>query len=258
MFDFSKIFGGGAPAQQPAQPGPTNNPNQNPAPAQPASSAVTAPNGTIPADGNKAADPSPTAKYADLWEPAKTEEPKPGDQSQVLTPEKMLEAASKVDFRKVLDQEALAKIKAGGDDAVGALADLLNKTGQQVYGQSIVVAQKLAERAVADAEARFAKELPNLVRRQTAQEALISDNPAFKDPAVAPVVAAVQAQMQTKFPKATASELNVMAREYLRDAASVLSSDPKALAAATASAKKKAGDEDWDSWMSTPLSSTSE
>lgn len=255
-FDLSKIFGNGTPAQAPAAPNPTNNPAQNPAPAQPASSAVTAPNGTVPADGNKAADQSPTAKYADLWEPPKTEESKAPDQSQ-LTPEKMLEAAAKVDFRKVLDQESLAKIKAGGDEAVGALADLLNKTGQQVYGQSIVVAQKLAERAVSDAEARFTKELPNLIRRQSAQEALLSENPAFKDPAVAPVVAAIQTQLQAKYPKATASELNEMARDFMKQAAGVLSSDPKAAAAASASAKKKAGEEDWDSWMTTPVSSDS-
>lgn len=257
MSFFDRIFGA-APAPAPAAPNPSNNPNQNPAPAQPASSAVTAPNGTVPADGNKAADQSPLAKHKDLWEPPKTDSAKEPDNSQALTPEKMLEAASKVDFRKVLDQESLAKIKAGGDEAVSALADLLNKTGKQVYGQSIVVSQKLVERAVQDAEARFAKELPNLVRRQTAQEALISDNPAFKDPAVAPVVAAVQAQMQAKYPNATAAELNAMAKEFLRDAASVLSSDPKALAAANASNKKKSDAEDWDSWMTTPVSSTSE
>ncbi|MFZ1301765.1 MAG: hypothetical protein WAQ27_04315 [Candidatus Microsaccharimonas sp.] len=254
-FDFSKIFGSGTPAPAPATPNPTNNPAQNQPPAQPASSTVTAPNGTVPADGNKPGEQSPTAKYADLWEPPKTEEPKPGEQSQALTPEKMLEAASKVDFRKVLDQESLAKIQAGGPEAVGALADLLNKTGQTVYGQSVVVSKRLIDDAVQQARTEFMKELPSLVRRQTAQEALISDNPAFKDPAVAPVVAAVQAQMQAKFPKATASELNEMAREYLRNAASVLSSDPKALAAQTAATRKKSDAEDWDSWMSTPLSS---
>ena len=255
-FDFSKIFGGGTPAQAPAAPNPTINPATNPAPAQPASSAVTAPNGTVPADANKPGEQSPTAKYADLWEPPKTEETKPGEQSQ-LTPEKMLEAASKVDFRKVLDQESLAKIKAGGDEAVAALADLLNKTGQTVYGQSVVVSKKLIDQAVSEAESRFAKEIPNLVRRQTAQEALISENPAFKDPAVAPVVAAIQSQLQLKFPKATASELSEMARDYMKQAAGVLSSDPKALAAAQASAKKKAGEDDWDAWMTTPMSSSS-
>lgn len=256
-FDFSKIFGGGTPAPAPAAPNPTNNPNTNPAPAAPASSSVTAPNGTVPAGANNQEDASPLAKHKDLWEPPKTEEPKPGEQSQALTPEKMLEAASKVDFRKVLDQESLAKIKAGGDEAVGALADLLNKVGQQSYGQSIVVSQKLVEKAVREAREDFASQLPNLIRRQSAQEALLSENPAFKDPAVAPVVAAIQSQMQVKFPNATASELNEMAREFMRDAAKVLSSDPKALAAAQASAKKKAGEDDWDAWMTTPMPSSS-
>lgn len=246
MSFFEKIFGG-APAPAPAAPTPTNNPAQNQPPAQPASSAVTAPNGTVPADGNTAAPASPTEKFKDLWDPVKTEEGKEPQQSQGLTPEKMLEAAGKVDFRKVLDQESLAKIKNGGDEAVGALADLLNKTAQTVYGQSTVVAQKLVENAVNEARAEFASQLPNLVRRQSAQEALLNENPAFKDPAVAPVVAAIQSQLQTKYPKATANELNEMAREYFKTAAGVLSSDPKAEAAARATKTAAAG-EDWEAW----------
>lgn len=254
MSFFEKIFGQAPAAPAPAPASTTNNPNTNQPPAPPASSTVTAPNGLVPEDGNKKPEESPAAKYADLWEPPKTEESKQVDNSRALTPAKMLEAAAKVDFSKVLDQESLAKIKAGGDDAVTALATLLNKTSQQVYGQSIVVAKQLTDQAVSDAEARFTKELPNLIRQQSARESLLSENPAYKNPVVAPVVAAIQSQLQLKYPKATASELNEMAREVMKDAAGVLSSDPKAEAADKISKKKTIDAEDWDSWINTPVS----
>lgn len=255
MSIMEKVFGaiglGNAPA--PAQPTPTNNPNTNSAPANPASSAVTAPNGTVPADANKQEEQSPLAKHKDLWEPPKTEEAKPGAESKTeLTPEKMLEAAAKVDFRKVLNPESLAKIKNGGDDAVQALADLLNQASQQTYGQSVVVAKKLVDSAVEQARQEFAAQIPNLVRGQAAKEALLSQNPAFKDPAVAPVVAAIQSQLQLKFPQATAQELNEKAMEYFKDAAGVLSGAPKPQ---TPEANKTAGEIDWDGWINTPTPS---
>jgi hypothetical protein len=249
---FQKIFGS-APA--PAPVAPTNNPATNPAPAAPASSQGTAPNGVVPADGNTPGDKSPTEAYKTLWDPIKTEEGQQEQQSSGLTPEKMLEAASKVDFRKVLDPESLAKIKNGGDDAVAALADLLNKQGQTVYGQSLVVAQKLVEKAVSDAEAKFSKQIPDFVRGQSAREALISQNSAFKDPAVAPVVAAIQSQLQLKYPTATASELAQMAQDYFKTAASVLTSDPKAAKAAAEKQAAAAGD-DWEAWIQTSPTSS--
>ena len=252
MSFFSNIFGGApAPAAAPAAPGPTNNLANNAAPAPPANSAVTAPNGTVPPEGNKAADQSPTEKFKDLWDPVKTEDGKPGDKPQGLTPEQMLEAASKVDFRKVLDQESLAKIKAGGDEAVGALADLLNKTGQSVYGQGLVVTQKLIEKAVSEAREDFQKQLPQYVRGAAARDSLIKDNAAFKDPAVAPVVEAIQSQLQAKFPNATADELSEMARDYFKAASGVLTSDPKS----KTTAPKKSNSDDWEEWITTPIGS---
>ena len=244
---FTNIFT--PPAAAPAPAAPTNNPAQNPAPPAPASSAGTAPNGVIPADGQKPGDQSPADKFNTLWDPIKTEEPKPGEQSQGLTPEKMLEAAAKVDFRKVLDPQSLAKIQAGGEEATAALADLLNKTAQQVYGQSIVVSQKLVERAVEEAKGEFASRIPSFVKNQTAQEALISANPAFKNPAVAPVVASVQAQLQQKYPNATAQEIAQLAQDYFKQAAQAFAGQPTTPASDN---KSTAGDFDWDSWIETP------
>jgi hypothetical protein len=239
IFGALGIGGGNNPPAPAPQPSPTNNLNTNPAPTPQNPPGNTAPNGVVPPDGEK---PSPDAKFNELWQPVKKDKEQTSPEDS-LTPEKMLEAASKVDFTKVLDAESLAKIKAGGDDAVQALAQLLNRTGQAVYGQSTVVAQKLAERAVAKAREEFAAEVPNLVRRHSNREALLTDNAAFKDPAVAPIVQAVQTQLEQKFPNATAEELKTLAREYFAHAAGKLNPTP---VAPVDPAKK---DVDWDEWF---------
>lgn len=224
---MQRIFGSN-PTPQPQQPGVTNNPAQNPPPAGTQQSQQTAPNGVVPEGANKGdAAQSPTDKFADLWEPPKQDEGKSGAGQEGLTPEKMLEAASKVDFKRVLDQESLAKITAGGDGAIEALANLLNKTSQTVYGQSTVVAQKLIEAEVAKARQEFMEQIPSLIKKQTMRDNLLTDNPAFRKPSVAPIVEAIQVQLAQKHPKATAAELNAMAKEYLQAAASDFAPAPR-------------------------------
>lgn len=256
---FEKIFGAATatPALPPAPQTPTNNPANNPAPAAPASSSVTSPNGTIPADGAKPGEQSPPDKFSKLWDPAEPDQTKQGEQTPApgLTPEKMLEAAEKVDFRKALNPELITKLQSGGAEAVQATLDLMNQTAQQVYGQSVVVSQKLVERAVEQAKEEFAKQIPNFVKSQAARESLLSDNPAFKDPRVAPIVGAVQQQLQLKHPQASAAEISQMARDYFKEAAGVFSSDPKAAALAASEASKSGGDESWDDWFKLPTPS---
>jgi len=240
---MERIFGN-RPTPQQAQSGVTNNLAQNPAPAGTQQSQQTAPNGVVPeGSGVAPADKSPADKFADLWEPAKQDEGKSGQQSEGLTPEKMLEAAGKVDFKRVLDQESLAKIVAGGDGAIEALANLLNKTSQTVYGQSTVVAQKLIEAEVTRARQEFLEQIPGLVKKQTMRENLMTDNPAFKKPSVAPIVEAIQTQLAQKHPKATAAELNAMAKEYLQNAAA----DFSPAAPKTVDPSKQ--ETDWDSYV---------
>lgn len=238
---------GNQPMQQQA---PTNNLMTNQPPQTPHQSSGTAANGVVPSGGNEGGNQSPADKFADLWEPVKQDESKANEQSTGLTPEKMLEAASKVDFKRVLDQESLAKIKAGGDDAVQALAELLNKTAQTVYGQSTVVAQKLMEAQEERLKAEFIKQVPGLVKKHSMRDSFLAENPAFKKPSVAPVVEAIQSQLAVKFPNATASELNVLAKEYLQNAASDFAPVPKKTLTAA-----EAAEVDWDEYMKTPENS---
>ena len=245
MSFMDKIFGTKTQNVPVPQPGVTNNLANNPAPAAPHSSAQTAPNGAVPPDGNKpAADKSPEDKFEKLRETTPTDPnaPPSGDQN-TLTPEKMLDAAGKIDFKRVLDQDSLRKIAAGGDEAVAAMAELLNKTAQTVYGQSTVVAQKLIETQVQKARDEFTAQLPGLVKKQNMQDSLLTENPAFKKPSVAPVVTAIQNQLAAKYPNATASELNAMAKDYLKAAAEDFNPTPKKEPTAAERGV------DWDQWV---------
>lgn len=241
---MERIFGT-RPQPQPQNPAPTNNLQKNPAPQQvPQQNQQTAPNGVVPAGSDMPpADGSPTDKFADLWDPIKQDGSKTGQEPEGLTPEKMLEAASKVDFKRVLDQDSLAKIQAGGPEAVQALAELLNKASQTVYGQSTVVAQKLMEAQEARLKKEFAEQVPNLVKKHTMRDTFLAENPAFKKPSVAPVVEAIQSQLAQKYPKATTSELNSMAKEYLQAAAADFSP------AAPKDTTPAKGEIDWDSYV---------
>ena len=245
MSFMDRIFGAAKQPTQP-QPGVTNNLQNNPAPTPPQSSPQTAPNGTVPAGSQTPPEnKSPEDKFAKLWETPATDPnaPKPDDSQNQLTPEKMLEAAGKVDFKRVLDQDSLKKIAAGGDEAMAALAELLNKTAQTVYGQSTVVAQKLIESQVSKAREEFTAQLPSLVKKQTMQESLLTENPAFKKPSVAPVVTAIQNQLAAKYPNATAAELNAMAKDYLKAAAEDFNPTPKKEPTAAERGT------DWDKWV---------
>lgn len=246
MSVFDRIFGAKTQNVPVPPPGVTNNLQNNPPPPAPHSSQQTAPNGAVPPDGAKPGETgSPEDKFAKLWETAPTDPnaPAAGAPDNSLTPEKMLEAAGKVDFKRVLDQASLKKISAGGEEAIGALAELLNKTAQTVYGQSTVVAQKLIETQVSKARQEFEAQLPTLVKKQTMQESLLTENPAFKKPSVAPVVTAIQNQLAAKYPNATAAELNAMAKDYLKAAAEDFNPTPKKEPTAAERGT------DWDKWV---------
>jgi hypothetical protein len=226
---------------QGAQPGQiTNNPANNPVPAGTQVSGVTDANGVVPKDS----DASPLVEFKDLWQPTPTDPNAPKNVPQGVSPEKLMEAASKVDFSKVLDQESLAKIAAGGQEAVIALSTLLNKTAQQVYGQSMVVTSRIVDQAVQEATARFAASVPSLVRNQSVNENLFAKNPALQDPAVAPVVQAIQSQLAEKYPKASSLELVAMAERILSGAA-------EKFAPQKASETKPQGraEEDWSAYL---------
>ncbi len=243
-----KIFGAPAPQNPPAPPGPTNNLQTNQPPQQTQNGPGTAPNGVIPPGAGNEGETtkgSPEDKFKDLWKNEPVDPNKKEPEATGLTPQQMLEAAAKVDFAKVLDKDTLAKITAGGEDATQALVQALNKVAQQTYAQTTLVADKLITAQVEKAKEDFASKIPDLVKRQRVADDLIKENPAFKDPAVAPVVGLIQNQLAEKFPQATADEIKQMAIEYFAGAAQKL---VKTKASSTPSTKENTED-DWEDWL---------
>lgn len=246
MSAMEKIFGMfRQQANQPAAPAPAVGNNMQGQPAQQTQhSQQTAPNGVVPEGSATAPAPaSPMEQFKDLWQPPKPEEGAPETFSP--DPAKIMEAAGKVDFTKILNKDALAKVQAGGEEAVQAMAVLLNQTAQAVYGQSTVAASKIVEQALSQAEQKFASRVPTLVNQKAAQAKLLSANKALANPAVAPIVTLIQEQLAAKYPNATSDELAEMAGEMMKGAANVFAPAPET----SAPDKGKKADDDWSDFL---------
>lgn len=223
MSMFSNALGlGGAPA--PAAPTGTQAPPATPgaipanAPNTGAASPNTAPNGTVPATGDNINTPpaTPLDQFSDLWKtPDSSGTPAASGVFGNVDPKKFMEAAGKIDFAKVVTPEQLQAISQGGEGAVGAFAAALNSVAQTTYAQSAFASTKIVEQAVARARDSLIAELPSHIKQQTVKENLRAENPIFSNPAVQPVISALESQLAVKFPQATATELTTMARQYV-------------------------------------------
>ena len=257
MSVMNKIFGAFKPAPTDSTGAPintnvdmahtnlTNNLSTNPPPNGTAQSAQTSPNGVIPEGSNKAPE-SPMEQFKDVWNPIPIDPNAPQDIP--IDAAKIFEAAGKVNFSQVLSREDLAKVSEGGDGAVQILIDSMNKISQATYGQSIVAANKMVDIAVAKATQKFEASIPNLVKQQTLRDNLYTKNPAFSNPAIAPVIEALKTQLSEKFPKATPTELTSLAENYLSGAAALISPPSQK----DSSKSRGPAEEDWSLYLKDP------
>ena len=251
---FSNVFGSNQQPQNPAAapagtpPTPGQIPANPSAAATPGQGAVPAGSGTPPVTPAPDANKSPLDAFTDLWKPVET---KPGDQPPGynfnVDPSKLMEAAGKVDFSKVVTPETLQKIAAGGEAGVAASLEAMNRMSQTVYAQSALASTKIVEQALARAEEKFAAQVPGLIKSHQVSDSLRSDNPALSHPAAQPILQALQSQLTQKFPSATVAEIKEMANNYF--AAFATSAVPaKVDPVAEAKAKKDAGT-DWSTFL---------
>ena len=245
MSIFDKLFGAAQPTpapqpqQQLPQPGNTNPAAPGADPANP-----TVPQGTV--EASKKEPESPLDQFGSLWQPSDNKE---GPQPVInVDPKQLAEAASKTDFRKMISQEQLTAIQAGGEQAAAAFAEAINKVAQGVYAQSAFATTKIVEQAVNRAREQFQAEIPAHIKRQAVSDSLRNENPVFNHPAASPILGAIEAQMTAKFPNATASEITSMAKQYLENFASAVTAP--AAAAKKAEEAKNSKDFDWNSYLS--------
>lgn len=220
------------------QPGTGNTP---PNPLDAKQTQQTGPNGLIPNPDPNAPQPSPLDAHKDVWQTTKTEEPKPLFEN--FDPVKLREALSKSDIvSKVVTPDILAKIKAGGDDAMAALAQAMNSVGTSVLADSTIATKTIVESALKKQQDQFLAQLPGIIRSASAKDALITANPILSHPTVQPIAEALQAQFLQKNPNATQAEINTQVMDVISAMGQVFAPKPKE----SPSDKNKKEETDWE------------
>lgn len=203
-----------APPQQQAaqqQPGQSENPHVQNNPAVPNQSNTPEHNPTSQNPEPK----SPNAEFAELW---KMEATQPNQAPNFrIDPEQLSKVTGNLDFTKSVSREDLAKIAAGGEEAVGALVNVLNSFGRDVFSTNAQFSSHMTEAGYNSAQQAIDRGLPTLVKKQFTQNELFQSNPKLREPALQPLVMAIQDQISKKYPNASPSEVNGMVDRYFND-----------------------------------------
>lgn len=188
---------------------------------------------------------SPLQDFADLWQapdPASTPKSVPLFN---LDAKKLQEAAGKINFSQVLTKEDMTAIAAGGEGAVTAFQNSMNRVAQATFAQSAATTTKLIEQALTRNTSDLESRIPSLIKKQSVSEANKLENPLFSNPATAPIMSALEQQFQTKYPNATAAEITAHTKNYLEEFVGLATAPANAAAAA----KKAKSEPDWTSFL---------
>jgi len=250
MSMFSNVFGGTG-AAVPAAPAAPNPATPGNIPDGTTNTGVTttgaAPNGVLPSAGTELAPAiaTPFDSFQDLWKNAPTDpNAPPSGVFGNIDPKKFMEAAGKIDFAKSVTPEQLTAISSGGEAAMTAFAQAMNSVAQGVYAQSAFATTKIVEQALNKSKDQFLAELPTHIKKQTVTDSLRAENPIFSNPAVQPIISALEAQMTVKYPNATAPEITQMAKQYVEALGTSFAPKP-----AVAEVKGKKNETDWGSFL---------
>lgn len=178
-------------------------------------------NPTIPKGTEPGANPnpqtqttqSPTDNFSDLWDTSKQQQPNQAPNFK-LNQEQLQQVTGKMDFTRSLNREDMAAIAQGGEAAVTALGNILNSFGREVFGASAQFSSHMTENGYNSASQIIDRGLPGLVRSQMTEQHLYTSNPKLKDPALQPLVGAMQSQFSAKYPNASPQEITEMVSKY--------------------------------------------
>lgn len=162
---------------------------------------------------------SPLDDFADLWDTPTIDPAATTGVNFNLDPAKLMQLAQSIDFSKqVITPELMATINAGGEGATTALVQAMNTMSQNVFAQNATATTKLIEAAVTKAQQDMGSLIDARIKATGAQNNLLKTNPALKHPAMAPVVGALQATIQKKYPTASSEDIATMTNTYLTKA----------------------------------------
>lgn len=156
---------------------------------------------------------SPNDKFAKLWDTA----PKQGEAAPnfKINPEQLKQVTSGMDFSRSINREDLAKVAQGGEEAVAALSSILNNFGKELFNTNAQFTSHMTESGYNTAAQLINRDLPSAVTKQMSAQELYTQNPKLRDPALQPLVSALQHQFSSQHPNATAQEINSLVTEYL-------------------------------------------
>lgn len=229
---MSTLFGA-APTTQPASmpaPSQISTPN-NPNLPQPAGGEGATPSAT------PAAPASPMDGHATLWQNDATNKGVPAAPLFDIDPAKFQSAIQGADFTTDVPADIMQKALAGD---VAAFSAAMNGVARQAFSHQTMATTKLIEQALDRRSREMEARMPELVRKANVSEQL-QDNPMFQHEATRPLMDALQQQLQTKFPKATASQIAEQARNYVSNFAKLAGGNAPADALAADAAK-----DNWD------------
>lgn len=238
MSIFENIFGA-----KPAAPAaaPTAAPAATPTPAAPEA----APQSAAP-------EASPLDPFKDLF---KIEPPKADAQGEsnpfAIDTDAIFNGAKQTDFTKAIDNETLAKIGAGGEEAQQAFLVAMNRMNQMSYAYSAMLATKMAEQATSHVMQRVQTLVPDLVKQLRVNEEFSDSHPALNHPAAAPMLQAITSQVRQKYPDASPREVKKIAEDYVVKFGQLFNpqTDNVGLVDKTGASQRKPANPDWSLFL---------
>lgn len=144
----------------------------------------------------------------------------PGKKGYVpqIDPKVLQDTISKFDVvGQVMTPELRTAIVGGGEQAVAAMGQLINGAIQQSMKVMWNASNNMMTKSFEAAEAGFLQQVPDHVRDFMSFNNLASSNPLMKNPNYAPLVDSVRQQIQMKYPKATADQIQAATTKYFDD-----------------------------------------
>lgn len=190
-----------------------------PAAPQPAEANPTVPNQSntvqqqpTPQDPNPQ---SPNVNFGELWKMEPTQQPQAPNFK--LDPQQLSQVSNNINFARAVNKDDLGKIVQGGEEAVGALMNVLNSVGREIFSTNAQFTSHMTESGYNTAQRAIDTGLPNLVKKQFTQNDLFQANPKLREPALQPLVMAIQSQISQKYPNASPTEVNSMVSQYFTE-----------------------------------------
>lgn len=206
-------------------------------------------NGQPVVQPNPAADPtktgaevSPLERHKDLWQTNPDDKSAPSfDPNNLFQMDqtKLSEQLNQMDFLQGADPKLLQQVAEGGENAVVAMAQLMNTVARKTLEASIHVGSNMTKGALTQAMPAVDSKINDNLRRQRVNSELQALNPALSSPLAQPIVGAIQEQLLKKHPDASEQEVARMAAE-------ILSSFADESKSPTANSGNSAQSFDWD------------